>query len=211
MEAFERLPPEKRDTIVQSGIRIFAKMAYAEASTDQITRDAGISKGLLFHYFGSKRAFYLHCLRVALERLITLTSPHREGDFFALLFASMDDKLRQCANFPTETHFVNLAARDTATEVAHEKAALFAHYQALTATASEAVMAQAVQTLSLKPAFAALAQRGLSLYTSALSNRYLLAYRETPDAFFANAPAIQAEMRAYLELMLHGIAQEETP
>jgi AcrR family transcriptional regulator len=41
---------------------------YARASTNTIVREAGISKGLLFRHFGSKKDLYLaaldHCLEV---------------------------------------------------------------------------------------------------------------------------------------------------
>ncbi len=44
--------------MINAGLRIFALNGYHHASTDDIVREAKISKGLLFHYFGSKAGYY---------------------------------------------------------------------------------------------------------------------------------------------------------
>ena len=48
---------EKRNRIMNAAFKEFNK-GYKKASTDSIVREAGISKGLLFHYFGSKENLY---------------------------------------------------------------------------------------------------------------------------------------------------------
>ena len=53
-EKFFALPEEKRRRIVNAAMEAFGKNEYKRASTDDIAARAGISKGLLFHYFGSK-------------------------------------------------------------------------------------------------------------------------------------------------------------
>lgn len=42
---------EKQDRIINAALQVFAVNGYRHASTDEIVRIAGISKGLLFHYF----------------------------------------------------------------------------------------------------------------------------------------------------------------
>ena len=49
---------EKQDRIINAALQVFAVNGYRHASTDEIVRIAGISKGLLFHYFGSKLGLY---------------------------------------------------------------------------------------------------------------------------------------------------------
>lgn len=209
--AFERLSPEKREAILRAGIRTFAKLGYQDAGTDDITRESNISKGLLFYYFGNKTNFYLYCLTVALDRLIAHTPERMEGDFFAILFAVMDEKFRLCRAYPDEMRFVNMAARDASAAIAPQKAALFQHYLRVTTEASERYMRQAVATLRLKHPDDPRGAANLTLYVHALNNQALLAYRETPDAFFENAAQIQSDMRDAINMMLHGIVQEDTP
>jgi AcrR family transcriptional regulator len=42
-----------------------------EANTDVIVKEAGISKGLIFHYFGSKRGIFLFLMKYALDIFTT--------------------------------------------------------------------------------------------------------------------------------------------
>ena len=57
-EKFFDLKKEKQDRMINAGLRIFALNGYHHASTDDIVKEAKISKGLLFHYFGSKAGYY---------------------------------------------------------------------------------------------------------------------------------------------------------
>ena len=57
-EKFFDLNKEKQDRMINAGLRIFALNGYHHASTDEIVKEAKISKGLLFHYFGSKAGYY---------------------------------------------------------------------------------------------------------------------------------------------------------
>ncbi|MCQ2539424.1 MAG: TetR/AcrR family transcriptional regulator [Acetatifactor sp.] len=55
---FFDLKKEKQDRMINAAMKIFALQGYRHASTDDIVKEAGISKGLLFHYFGSKIGVY---------------------------------------------------------------------------------------------------------------------------------------------------------
>lgn len=54
------LPEDKRQRIIEACIKEFKTHGFNGASTNAITERAGISKGLLFHYFGNKRDLYLY-------------------------------------------------------------------------------------------------------------------------------------------------------
>lgn len=58
-EKFFDLKKDKQDRIINAALRCFALHGYKHASTDEIVAAAGVSKGLLFHYFGSKNGLYL--------------------------------------------------------------------------------------------------------------------------------------------------------
>lgn len=64
--ARRRLPPdERREQIVVCAERLFAERPYAQVSTTEIAREAGVARGLLNHYFGDKRSLYLEVVRRA--------------------------------------------------------------------------------------------------------------------------------------------------
>lgn len=84
--AFDKLPEEKKDFIRNICIEEFARNGYEHTSTDTITRRAGISKGILFHYFKSKRNLYIAVLEYVLGMLTDITleavSTIESNDFF---------------------------------------------------------------------------------------------------------------------------------
>lgn len=65
---------ERRAQLVRLGIDLFASRSYDDVSIDELAREAGISKGLLYHYFGTKRDFYIATVREASRQLVELTA-----------------------------------------------------------------------------------------------------------------------------------------
>lgn len=63
---FMTMEEEKRMRVIEAALKEFSK-GYMEASTDEIVKEAGISKGLIFHYFGSKRGLFLFLIKYALD------------------------------------------------------------------------------------------------------------------------------------------------
>lgn len=62
----------RRQKLLELGERLFAEKSYEDVSIDDVARDANISKGLLYHYFGSKRGFYTEVVRAATANLLEL-------------------------------------------------------------------------------------------------------------------------------------------
>jgi AcrR family transcriptional regulator len=57
---YSRLEPDaRRDLILDAARRVFVTKSAAEASTTEIAREAGVTRGLVHHYFGTKRALYV--------------------------------------------------------------------------------------------------------------------------------------------------------
>lgn len=85
-EKFFDLKKEKQDRIINGCMKVFAFCGYTHASTDEMVREAHISKGLLFHYFGSKPGLY-HFLYDYAVRFVTLEITRNtvavKGNFFA--------------------------------------------------------------------------------------------------------------------------------
>lgn len=56
---FFSLTEEKQDRILNAALKEFASKGYQKASTNEMVKEAEISKGLLFHYFKNKKDLYL--------------------------------------------------------------------------------------------------------------------------------------------------------
>jgi AcrR family transcriptional regulator len=59
-----RLQPDaRRDDILATAARVFATRPYNEASLGIVAREAGVSRSLVSHYFGSKRGLVMDVMR----------------------------------------------------------------------------------------------------------------------------------------------------
>lgn len=209
LETFEKQPLEKQQKIVSIGIQEFSTKSYQDVSTDTITRACGISKGLLFHYFGSKKEYYLYCLNKALNSLMEQQGVLHKGGFYEILFASMDAKIKLCKDHPMETHFVNMASRENAQEVALGISQVVEEYKKIMGVQSMITMRTAVSALPLKNPEKQRVMEGLLLYVNAVIQKYLTIYQDQPDLFFSNADMIKTEIKEYLDLMLKGVCKGE--
>jgi len=71
-----RLNPEaRRAQLIELGVEMLATRTLDELSVEDIAQQAGISRGLLFHYFSSKQEFHLEVARAAAQELIRRTDP----------------------------------------------------------------------------------------------------------------------------------------
>ena len=211
IETFEKLPDEKKELIVSTGIREFSSRSYREVSTDELTRSCGISKGILFHYFGSKKNFYLYCLECALKRLVTEKEPVTcEGgeDFYGIIFTEMEKKISLCLDHPDESLMVNMASRDPSEEISEGRSEIMKKYFGRIREESLLCVERALSALVLKePQKKRLISEGLFMYINAVVNRLLSLYQHEPEKFFAEAERIKNEMRDYLDLMLFGLCE----
>src|SRR3954467_1176848 len=71
-----RLAPEaRRAQLIALGVEMLATRRLDELSVELIAQKAGISRGLLFHYFSSKQEFHLEVARAAAAEMIRRTEP----------------------------------------------------------------------------------------------------------------------------------------
>ena len=66
-----RLEPElRRERVLTAATRLFEREPYDQLSTLRLAESCGVSEGLIFHYFGSKRGLYVACLDRKLTELV---------------------------------------------------------------------------------------------------------------------------------------------
>ena len=78
--------PERRLSLIETAIRVFAEGSYRGTTTAEIARAAGISEPILYRHFGSKRDLYLAALdhvwgrtRASWEEALGTTANVREA------------------------------------------------------------------------------------------------------------------------------------
>lgn len=75
-KAFTRLDVEtRRRELLRVGCELFAAQPYDDVWIDDVARHAGVSRGLLYHYFGSKRGFLAAIVEHEAAELLRVTEP----------------------------------------------------------------------------------------------------------------------------------------
>ena len=111
-EKFFDLKKEKQDRMINAALKIFAINGYKHASTDDIVTEAGISKGLLFHYFGSKLGLYtflydysVRFMKLELTRGVLDSTSSK--DYFELRKQIEFSKMQVLKNYPYMQQFLD--------------------------------------------------------------------------------------------------------
>ena len=85
---------ERKIQLLEFGKHFFASHAYDDVSIDEVAAAAGVSKGLLFHYFTSKREFYVETIRAMSLQLRRVTAPDPALPPAARLAGSLDAHMK---------------------------------------------------------------------------------------------------------------------
>jgi AcrR family transcriptional regulator len=71
-----RLTPEdRRAQLVALGVAFLADNPLEQLTIDELSARAGVSRGLLFHYFGSKQGLHREVVRTARDSMLHATEP----------------------------------------------------------------------------------------------------------------------------------------
>ena len=65
---------ERREQLLSVGARLFSESPYDEVWIEQVAEIAGVSRGLLYHYFPTKRDFFAAVVERESERMLRMTA-----------------------------------------------------------------------------------------------------------------------------------------
>lgn len=131
MEKFLALSKEKQETIIEAGYACFAQMGYKKTSVADIASKAGISKAMVFHYFGSKKNMYAYLMRHAMEEIEQIfreDTISKDGDYFQRLVEENRCKCKLLQKHPAVIAFLLSLHDEEDEEVAEDKKQLKKDY-----------------------------------------------------------------------------------
>lgn len=123
MEEFFRLRADKQQHIVDAALTVFGQNTYRKASMNDIATTAGISKAMVFYYFGSKKSLYLYLARLCGE---LFTKAYEEQfdptvtDLFDRIRILAEIEMSVIRHHPSMWSFLSNLYRETDPEVADE-------------------------------------------------------------------------------------------
>ncbi|MEU1181453.1 TetR/AcrR family transcriptional regulator [Streptomyces sp. NPDC005820] len=65
---------ERREQLLSVGARLFSESPYDEVRIERVAGIAGVSRGLLYHYFPTKRDFFAAVVERESERMLRMTA-----------------------------------------------------------------------------------------------------------------------------------------
>ena len=205
-ERLEALPEDKRQKILQASLTEFAEHGYLNASTNRIVQMAGISKGLLFHYFGSKKKLFLYVLDHTITHLMEKMNRYSmslSGDLFETLGQYALIKMQIGIEEPQMYHilydvYVNLPAEIKADLMERYGQILSDQRKAFIMTMDAAKLREGVT-----------AEAAANLITDFLDGYYqrnIEVYKTmTPDELLASMDNMKEEIMRYLLIIKRGI------
>lgn len=95
---FLNLPPGKQEKLLEAATKEFSRRSFADASINQIIKDAGIPRGSFYMYFRDKEDLFRYLMRGYVDQMISAIEQlliREQGDIFQALtelFGYIQDK-----------------------------------------------------------------------------------------------------------------------
>ncbi|MFO1445200.1 TetR/AcrR family transcriptional regulator [Bacillus sp. Bva_UNVM-123] len=214
--AFEKQSQEKKELIMNIAIEEFTLNGYDTTSTDTITSRAGISKGILFHYFKSKKNLYLYlvnfCIDLLTEKTVTAIHALKSADFFERVKEIYLLKHEITGKFTKETQLIADAIMSPPVAVQKEMQQIIADYYDTYAKEfkfEHVYLKELIQIDKLRDDITVEQVIEMTMFISEqLGNKYQTLYKNNQYDFFKEPDPVVKELNDYLKIIKYGIYKE---
>lgn len=102
----------KKEKLLEAGIALLASKSASEISMDDIAAEVGVTKPMVYYYFGSKAGFYEHLVEYIISSLQEMlnTSLKPGSSFREVLKELIARRIIQQANYPDLSNAVRILA-----------------------------------------------------------------------------------------------------
>jgi len=204
-QSFENLSEDKKQRILDTCILEFAEKGYENASTNTIVKDAEISKGILFHYFGNKKSLFLYVVEYCVQFATTKYRNYSfqpSSDIFDRLIELGMIKLKFYHASPNISMIIMRAFLNTPEDILSE---LQDKYKQQT----NDLMSEIFKDIdSSKFRDGVDPKKGLEmvmLFLEALQEKYAKQYKGREQDLLGDMNKIMEEYKGYIEVLKYGI------
>ncbi|AFQ45470.1 TetR/AcrR family transcriptional regulator [Desulfosporosinus meridiei] len=209
-ENFENLKEDKKKKILDACIFEFADKGYDKASTNAITNEAGISKGILFHYFKNKKALFNYVLDYCMQTMTEefMKYPLTETKDIFQRFSELGViKLKIAQEYPYIVKLFMEALvsppEDMRSEI--EKKYLQASKRYMTTFFKDIDYSKFRSGVEPSKAIEV-----ITLFIGALGEKYLKDYKGKEHELFQDYDKIMAEYMGYMEILKYGMYSSDS-
>jgi len=217
LAALGRLAPvggpadERRERILHAAQHLFAERGYEGTSAEAIAARAGVAKGLVFHYFGSKADLYLAAVADAAARLSAVFFAREDGPQPDLFQRLMNWTRRKALIFQEHPTLYGLVLTAFAQPPGAVQEAVRQYVTESARRGWELIM-DGVDTTPFRPDIApAQAVELVMMVTDTLADRLLVRLGSRPDKGLNLLPVITEQTAVYLALLRDGLAETCEP
>jgi TetR/AcrR family transcriptional regulator len=129
LEKFLCLRVEKQNIIIDAALKSFGTNGYKKSSVSDIATAAGISKAMIFHYFGTKKALYLYLIDLCVTILMNEIDEQFDNtvtDFFDRIKLSTSIEISVMKKHPAIPSFLTSVYFENESEVKEDIKVIFA-------------------------------------------------------------------------------------
>lgn len=208
-QSFESLSEDKRQKIIDICIEEFANNGYEKASTNAIVKNAGISKGALFHYFKNKKNLYLYVIDYTLDHFVKKfyeAKTDHSSDIFERLITWSINKLKMAHDYPAETKLLMEAFVDMPDELKPDliKRSEKLYKDNLPVFFEGIDMSKFRESVSPEKAIEL-----IMLCLEGLKNKYTEKYKAHPGSIVGDMGKILEEYKEYVDMLKYGVYKSD--
>ncbi len=204
-QTFENLTEDKKKRILEACIVEFADKGYEKASTNVIIKEAKVSKGILFHYFGNKKRLFLYLVEYSIKLLTAefrKYSLQKSGDIFDRIIEFGMIKLKISHAHPNITKLIIHAYYNTPEDIRSE---IQDKYKQLSNEFLPTIFNDLDTSKFRKGVNPKKAMEIVMLFLEALQQKYNKEYQGREQELLGDIDKIMEEYKEYIEVLKYGI------
>ena len=202
---FENLIEDKKQRILEACILEFADKGYEKASTNAIIKEAEISKGILFHYFGNKKSLFLYVVEYCIQLLVADYRKYplqKSGDIFERILELGMIKLKITHSNPNISKLIVHAFMNTPEGIRSE---IQDRYKQLSNEFMPTIFKDIDSSKFRNGVNPKKALEIIMLFLEALQEKYNREYRGREQELLDDVDKIMEEYKEYIEVLKYGI------
>lgn len=204
--------PEKVSRIMTSATQIFAEHGYLQAKTADIAKDAEVSKGIVFRYFGDKGHLYLATVMYVIEMLTEradFTVWTDAKDLGDMIERAVRYKIQLQLEYPAEFRLSIQSFGEMNVLPEEIRPAMSALWQKQTTTSLATLEEPVLERMELRPGVdKAVLKKLLNAIGTTVFTEAEEFMKQYPDAKIEDFEPIINEIRAEYEILEHGFEAE---